>query len=135
MKVYVKVNDTQYEASITGRLNDKDWNNRASKAITLEMVYEDAVNIFVDDARWFILQEIEETIEVQDPETEEVTLKTIIKLESYDNSEYNIAGDIIDHRDGTITVKMGKPTAEELLAVMDQAFLDITYNNLIGDDQ
>ena len=27
MATYVKVNDVQYAASITGRLNDKDWNN------------------------------------------------------------------------------------------------------------
>jgi hypothetical protein len=35
--------------------------------------------------------------------------------EIYDNSDYCIVGDIISHRDGTTTVKMGKPTAEELL--------------------
>ena len=28
MATYVKINDAQYEASITGRLNDKDWDNR-----------------------------------------------------------------------------------------------------------
>ena len=69
MAVYVKVNDAQYEASITGRLSDKDWNNRSSKAITLEMSYADAVNIFVDDVSWFILQDFEDTVEEIDEET------------------------------------------------------------------
>lgn len=120
MKIYVKVNDAQYEAKITGRLNDKDWNNRASKAITLEMSYADAVNTFVDDVEWFILQDVEEIIEKEDEKTGEIVRETIIKTESYDNSEYNIAGSITDNRDGTITVKMGKFTAEELLAMFEE---------------
>ena len=43
-----------------------------------------------------------------------------IEEEIYDNSEYSIAGDIIDLRDGFVTVKMGKPTAEELLALLEE---------------
>lgn len=120
MAVYVKINDNQYTASITGRLHDKDWDNRESKAITLEMSYEDVVKNFVDDMQWFILQEVEETVEVVEPETEEVTMKTVTNLESYDNSEYSIVGDITIHQNGTITVKMGKPTAEELFAMFEE---------------
>ena len=33
----------------------------------------------------------------------------------YDNSAFCILGDIVQHRDGSMTVNMGKPTAEELL--------------------
>ena len=120
MAVYVKVNDTQYEASITGRLSDKDWNNRSSKAITLEMSYADAVNIFVDDVSWFILQDFEDTVEEIDEETGKPVFNTVIRTESYDNSDYSIAGSITDNRNGTITVKMGKPTAEELLAMIEE---------------
>jgi hypothetical protein len=37
----------------------------------------------------------------------------------FDNSEYNIAGDLTDHRDGTITAKMGKLTdLEEAYEIM-----------------
>ena len=118
MATYVKINDAQYEASITGRLNDKDWDNRPSKAITLEMSYADAVNIFVDDVNWFILQEFEDTVQEVNEETGELVTKTVARTESYDNSDYNIAGSITDNRDGTITVKMGKPTAEELLEMI-----------------
>lgn len=121
MAVYVKINDAQYEASITGRLNDKDWDNRKSKAITLEMSYEDAVKTFVDDVDWYIEQEVEEMVEVLDEETGEMVTKTETKLETYDNSEYSMAGDIIDHRNGKVTVKMGQPTAEELLAIFEEA--------------
>lgn len=120
MAVYVKVNDVQYEASITGRLNDKDWNNRPSKAITLEMSYADAVNIFVDDVNWFILQDFEDTVEEINEETGKPVFSTVTRTESYDNSDYSIAGSITDNRDGTVTVKMGKQTAEELLAMIEE---------------
>lgn len=114
MAVYVKVNDAQYAASITGRLNDKDWNNRASKAITIEMSYADAINIFVDGVSWSIVQEnLIQHNEID--ENGEVKLVEEVEIESHDNSEYCIAGSITDHRDGTITVKMGQYTNEELL--------------------
>lgn len=121
MTTYVKVDNNQYAATITGRLHDKDWGNRESKSITLEMSYEDAAQLFMDDVSWSILQEVEEPVEVADAETGEVVIKTKTKLEEYDNSEYSIAGDIVDHRNGTVTVKMGKATAEELLAILEEA--------------
>lgn len=131
MNIYVKVGDMQQSASITGRLNDKDWDNRASKAITLEMSYEDAINTFIDNIAWYIVQENEEIIEVYDEKTESFIQETVIKTEDYDNSEYSIAGSITDNRDGTITVKMGKPTAEEMLsqniAETDAMIVDYEY--------
>lgn len=127
MAVYVKINDNQYAASITGRLHDKDWDNRESKAITLEMSYEDVVKNFVDDMQWFILQEVEETVETEvefknengEMETKVVT-EVVTNLEPYDNSEYSMVGDITMHQNGTVTVKMGKPTASELLAMLEE---------------
>lgn len=48
-------------------------------------------------------------------ETKEVVTK-------YDNSEYSIAGEITDYRDGTVSIKMGKPTeAETLRAQLEDA--------------
>ena len=35
-----------------------------------------------------------------------------------DCSEYSVAGSITDNRDGTVTVKMGKPTDAELLNII-----------------
>lgn len=32
-----------------------------------------------------------------------------------DMSEYSLSGDITDHRDGTVSIKMGKPTEVEAL--------------------
>ena len=120
MNIYVEIGGNKYPAYITGRLNDQDWNNRASKAIKLEMTYEDAIALFVNDLKWNIVQEFEEIVTSVDENDKEIH-ETVTKTETYDNSDYSIAGDIIDHRDGTITVKMGKPTAEELLALFEEA--------------
>lgn len=118
MATYIEINNVRYEASITGRLNDKDWDNRASKAIKLVMNYQEALNTFIDDVNWFIIQE-NAVQELEINEDGQETWVEKIKEEKYDNSDYSLAGDIINHRDGTITVKMGKPTAEELLAILE----------------
>lgn len=116
---YVKIGEIKYPAFVAGRIMDKDWDNRSSKYITVEMSYEDALEIFVDDIEWSIVCEIEEPVEIVDGEGN-VSHETKIAEEVYDNSEYSIAGDIVNHRNGTITAKMGKPTAEELLAIIEE---------------
>lgn len=126
--IYVKIHDVLYPASITGRIHDKDWDDRASKAIRVEMSYADALALFVDDVDWSIIQEEQrqeqQENEVMNEETGEMETVTVtvpvIEVKEYDNSEYSIAGDIIDHRDGTVTIKMGKFTAEELLAMVEE---------------
>lgn len=119
MNTYIEINDTRYPAIITGRLANSDWGNRASKAITIELSYAEALELFVDNIIWFIVQEDERQEAVEDEEGN-ISYKTVTTVDRYDNSDYNLAGDIIDHRNGTITVKMGKPTAEELLAILEE---------------
>ena len=122
MKTYVKINDNLYEATISGRLHDEEWDNRASKAIKAIISYQDAITLFNTDKKWSIVQDVEDFEEIFDIETGETVAKRTIKQEEYDNSEYSIAGDIIDHRNGYITIKMGKPTAEEILAMLEEVF-------------
>ena len=112
---YIKINETLYPATISGRIADKDWDNRASKAITLEMDYVTAIDLFVDGVVWSIVQQ--EEVPVYDEEGNQTGTKT--RETEFDNSEYNLAGDITDHRDGTITAKMGKLTdLEEAYEIM-----------------
>lgn len=112
---FVKINETLYPATISGRMQDKDWDNRESKAITLEMDYATAIGLFVDGLEWSIVQQNE--VPVLD-ENGEQTGTEILETE-FDNSDYSLAGDITDHRDGTITVKMGKLTdLEEAYEIM-----------------
>lgn len=69
------------------------------------MDYATAINTFADDVPWSILAE--QPVANANGEVETIT-------EEYDNSDYCLAGDITDHRDGTVTVKMGKYTDLEI---------------------
>lgn len=131
MATYVEINNIKYPAVITGRLNDHDWNNRASKEITIEMTYIDAIKMFVNDVRWNIVQDVEQRVEKHN-DNDEITFETVMGQEVYDNSEYNIAGDIIDHRNGKVTVKMGKPTAEEQLVEMATIAANAEYQLMLS---
>ena len=112
---YIKIDETLYPASIVGKVADKDWDNRASKSITLEMDYATAAETFVDGRTWSIIQQ--EEVPTFDENGEPTG--TEIQETEFDNSEYNLAGDITDHRDGTITVKMGRLTdLEEAYEIM-----------------
>lgn len=107
---YIKINETLYPATISGRVQDNDWDNRESKAITLEMDYATAAALFVDGLAWSIVQREEVPTYQPDENGNPVQIGTEMQETEFDNSEYNLAGDITDHRDGTITVKMGKLT-------------------------
>ncbi len=111
----VKINDSVYEASIHGYTRDALWGDRESKSVTLTMDYATAVATFADDVPWSILYQ---PSDYYDPETQQMVTPPV---EEYDNSDYCILGDITVHRDGTVTVKMGKPTAEELNQILMEA--------------
>ena len=124
---YIKINGELYPASIDGRVSDIDWDKRESKSITLEMSYEEASKLFVDGLAWSIVQQ-NEVPAYQKDENGKLVLDesgapiqtgTEMQETEFDNSEYNLAGDITDHRDGTITAKMGKLTdLEEAYEIM-----------------
>ena len=101
--IFIKVNNEKYEASISGLMKDAKWDDRESKSITLSMSNDEVKNLHPDNTKWSIVQE--EGNDVQE----------------WDNSEYCLSGDITDHRDGTVTIKMGKLTD-----------LEIAYEMVIG---
>lgn len=111
----VKINGQTYDATISGMSRDTAWGNRESKSITLAMDYATAMETFVDDVPWSILYQ---GPDYYDPEQKKMVTPPV---EEYDNSDYCMAGDVTDHRDGTVTVKMGKPTAEELYNILKEA--------------
>lgn len=107
---FIKINDTLYPATISGRVADRDWDNRESKSITLEMDYATASALFVNRLAWSIVQQDEVPVYEMDENGESIQTGTEIQETEFDNSEYNLAGDLTDHRDGRITAKMGKLT-------------------------
>lgn len=108
--IYFKANNTEYPASIAGKITDRDWGGRESKAVTLEMTYTEAAQLFVDGLSWSIVQR--DTVPVYDKEGNP-TGETEEQVQEWDNSDYNVAGSITDNRNGTCTCKMGKKTQLE----------------------
>lgn len=108
--IYFKANNTEYPASIAGKVADRDWGGRESKAITLTMEYTAASQLFVDGLSWSIVQR--DTVPVYDKDGNP-TRETEEQVQEWDNADYCVAGSITDNRDGTITAKMGKKTQLE----------------------
>ena len=113
--IKIKIAGKEYEATVLGVASDYSFGRRESKEITLEMDYETAAATFADDVPWSILYQ---PSDYYDPETKQMVTTPV---EEYDNSDYCILGDITVHRDGTVTVKMGKPTGEELYNILREA--------------
>ena len=113
MSIYVKVNNTEYPATVDGVNNDRTWNGRDTKTVTLTMTHDEAATLLPSGTPWSIVQR--DMVDVLD-EQGQPTGETKEVVNEYDNSEYSLAGDITDHRDGTVSIKMGKPTESELSA-------------------
>ena len=111
--IYVKVNETLYPATIDGQMQDYTWDNRESKTITMQGVYDEIVGLFGDHTPWSIgmKEEVQQRNDdgslvldkAGNPVMEEQTSE-------WDNSEFSMSGPITDNRDGTVSIKMGKPT-------------------------
>lgn len=110
MAIYIKVNNTEYPATVNGDHADHSWGDRGTKTITLTMPYAQAAALLPDNTPWSIVQR--ETQDVLD-EQGQPTGETKEVVNEYDNSAYSLAGEITDHRDGTVSIKMGKPTETE----------------------
>ena len=112
MSIYIKVNNTEYPATVKGERTDRSWGNRDTKTIYLTMTHDEAATLLPSGTPWSIVQR--DTQDVLD-EQGQPTGETKEVVNEYDNSEYSIAGEITDYRDGTVSIKMGKPTETETL--------------------
>jgi len=110
---YIRVDEKMYPATIVGRVGDNTWDGRESKSITLTMSHDEAAALLPDGTPWSIVQR---TPAPDGSGTENEN--------EWDNSAYSLSGDITDHRDGTVTIKMGKPTD-----------LEDAYEMLLGGDE
>ena len=112
MAIYIKVNNTEYPATVDGVNNDRTWNGRDTKTVTLTMTHDAAAALLPDNTPWSIVQR--DMVDVLD-EQGQPTGETKEVVNEYDNSEYSISGEITDYRDGTVSIKMGKPTQLETM--------------------
>lgn len=100
----IEINNEIYEVNnIINTLSDYNWDNREVIQIEMNISVEKAKELFKGNMTWYRIDP-----SYSDPQGEEIPRKT-------DLSDYCIIGDIIDHRDGTITIKMGKQTEFERL--------------------
>lgn len=113
MAEFIKVNGQEYPATCIYTYKDRNWDMRETQTVQLTMTAAEAAALLPDNTPWSIVQR--ETQDVLD-EQGQPTGETKEVVNEYDNSAYSLAGDITDHRDGTVSIKMGKPTETELSA-------------------
>ena len=111
--IYVKVNETLYPATIDGQMQDYQWDNREAKTITMQGTYDEIVGLFKDGTPWSIV--MKETVQKRNEDGSPVldeagNTVTEEQTSEWDNSEFSMSGPITDNRDGTVSIKMGKPT-------------------------
>ena len=89
------------------------------------MTHADALALFVNDTPWSIVERHEGEREQTDEdgnlvldENNNPIMESYTEETEYDNSEYCVAGAITDNRNGSVSVKMGKPTDAEILAII-----------------
>lgn len=110
-------------APITPLKAGREW-----RRITVIGTVEAVKAAFVDGAQY--VQAWDSVVTEVDEEGNEV--ETIVE-ESRDLSEWSVAGEIIDRRDGTVCVLMGKPTEMELLQT-ELADADAALAVLYGEE-
>ena len=99
--IYVRLNGELHPATIHGKISDPEWDGRETKTITLTMDYATAAETFINGLIWSIVEISGES------------------MKEYSNNIFTLAGDLIDHRNGTITAKMGRLTPlEEAYEIM-----------------
>lgn len=111
MAQFLKVNGQEHPVTHISKYQDASWGGRSTQTLFLTMSHDEAAALLPSGTPWSIVQR--DTVDVLD-EQGKPTGETKEVINEYDNSEYSLAGDITDHRDGTVSIKMGKPTESEL---------------------
>ena len=111
MAEFIKVDGQEYPATCICNYKDRNWDMRESVAVHLTMPYAQAAALLTSGTPWSnVFRETKNVLDAdRNPtgQTEEVVTEE-------DMSAYSLAGEITDHCDGTVSVKMGKPTESEL---------------------
>lgn len=118
---FLKLNGTLYEASFTGKMQDKEFNNRETKTIHTS---ENITSLVSDDMSWSIVNQYTITRQKMDEEGNPMydedgnpIMEEVTEEEEFDNSDYCVLGDIVLHNTmpPTYSITMGKETEEEKL--------------------
>ena len=130
MALSIMINTTEYPIlSSDGVLKNNQRDGRDTKEIRLTMTHDQAVGLFVDGLAWSIKQV--NAYPVFDDKGQP-TGETKTETQTFDNSDYSVAGSITDNRDGTVTCMMGKPTETETLRA-EKADAELAAKILLGE--
>lgn len=102
-------------APITPLKAGREW-----RRITVVGTVDAVKAAFVDGAQY--VQAWDSTVTQTDAETGEPV--EVVVEESRDLSDWSVAGEVVDHRDGTCTVLMGKPTEIESMAAREAEYIE-----------
>lgn len=110
MAEFIKVNGQEYPATLIYNYKDRNWDMRETQTVHLTMPYAQAAALLPSGTPWSIVQrETQDKLDNDGNPTGET--KEVVN--EYDNSAYSLSGDLTDHRNGTVSIKMGKPTETE----------------------
>lgn len=110
MAQFLKVNGQEYPVTHISKYQDAAWDGRSTQTLYLNMTHEEAVKLLPEGTPWSIVSR--DTVDKLDEEGQP-TGETEVVVTETDMSEYCLAGEITDYRDGSVSVKMGKRTETE----------------------
>ena len=105
MSTFLKANNTETPCEAAEHYRDSAW-GRPTCTVTIKASAAEIAALLPNNAPWSLIEREDVLDESGMPTGQTVDHER-------DMSEYSLAGDITDHRDGTVSIKMGKPTETE----------------------
>ena len=106
MRTFIKTHGIEYPATTIYNYRDLSWDDRQTQTLYLNLPYAEIAALLPNNAPWSLIEREDVLDENGAPTGQTVDHER-------DMSEYSLSGDITDHRDGTVSIKMGKPTETE----------------------
>ena len=108
MSTFLKANNTETPCEAAEHYRDSAW-GRPTCTVTIKASAAEIAALLPSNAPWSLIEREDVLDESGAPTGQTVDHER-------DMSEYSLSGDITDHRDGTVSIKMGKPTETEAAA-------------------
>lgn len=105
MSTILKANNTETPCEAAEHYRDSAW-GRPTCTVTIKASAAEIAALLPSNAPWSLIEREDALDESGMPTGQTVDHER-------DMSEYSLSGDITDHRDGTASIKMGKPTETE----------------------
>lgn len=105
MSTILKANNTETPCEAAEHYRDSAW-GRPTCTVTIKASAAEIAALLPNNAPWSLIEREDVLDESGAPTGQTVDHER-------DMSEYSLSGDITDHRDGTVSIKMGKPTEVE----------------------